>query len=75
MAGIPHSSDEQQRRKEAILDYLRDHIGQAYTADQLAEATGMVCEEAHVAVETLAYEQEVAKEYVEGWQKVYRRKP
>ena len=75
MAGIPHRNDEQQRRKQIILDYMCEHLGEAFSADDLAEATGMVCEDAQIAVEALAYEQEVAKEHTEGGQKIYRRRP
>ncbi len=74
MAGIPPSSGEQQRRKQAVLDFFCDHIGTAYTADELADATGMPVEEVKIAVESLAYEHEVAKERTEGGIAVYRRK-
>ncbi len=75
MAGTAAPSGDLQNRKQIILDYLSDHIDQARSADELAEATGMPIEEAMVAVEALAYEQEVAKERTEGGQPVYRRKP
>lgn len=74
MSGIPQSSGDAQARKQAILDYLSEHLGEARSADELAEATGLSCEDAQVAAEALAYEQEIAKEYIEGGQKVYRRK-
>jgi hypothetical protein len=74
MAGIPPSSGEQQRRKQTVLDYFCDHIGTGYTSDELAEATGMPVEEVKIAVESLAYEHEVAKERTEGGISVYRRK-
>ena len=74
MAGIPDSSSEQQTAKQTILDYFCDHLGEAITADDLANATGMAIEDVEIAVEALAYEKEVAKEYGEGGQKVYRRK-
>ncbi|HZB94653.1 MAG TPA: hypothetical protein VE268_01715 [Herpetosiphonaceae bacterium] len=74
MAGIPASSGEQQRRKQTVLDFFCDHIGTAYTADELAEATGMSEEDVKIAVESLAYEHEVAKERTEGGIAVYRRK-
>jgi DNA-directed RNA polymerase specialized sigma subunit len=74
MAGIPASSGEQQRRKQTLLDFFRDHIGTAYTADELAKATGMSEEDVKIAVEALAYEHEVAKERTEGGIAVYQRK-
>jgi len=75
MAGTAAPSGDLQSRKQIILDYLTDHIDQTRSADELAEATGMPIEEAMVAVEALAYEQEIAKERTEGGQPVYRRKP
>ena len=74
MAGIPDSSGDQQDRKQKLLDYFCDHLDQAHTAEELAAATSMSLEDVEITVEALAYEKEVAKEYVEGGQKVYRRK-
>ena len=74
MAGIPDSSGEQANRKQIVLDYLCEHIGEARGAEQLAEATGLSLEEVEIAAEALAYEDEIAKEYIAGGQKVYRRK-
>ena len=74
MAGIPDSSGEQQNRKQMLLDYFCDHLGETCTAEDLAAATGMSLEDVEIAVEALAYEKEVAKEYGEGGQKTYRRK-
>ncbi len=74
MAGIPTSSGDQQRRKQAVLDYLSDHLGNAYTAEQLAGETGLPIEEVKVAADALAYEQEIAKERDEGGMAIYRRK-
>ncbi len=74
MAGVSESSADQQRHKQVLLDYFSEHLGEAHTAEELGEATGISCEEAEVAAEVLAYENEIAKEYLEGGQKVYRRK-
>ena len=74
MAGIPPSSGEQQRHKQLLLDFFSDNIGTAYTADELASATGMPVEEVKIAVEALAYGHEVAKERTGGGISVYRRK-
>lgn len=74
MAGTAAPSEDLQRRKETILDYLSDNIGQARSAEEIAEATQLSLEETKIAVEALAYEQEVAKERTEGGQSVYRRK-
>ncbi len=75
MAGTPAPNQELRQRKERILDYLCDNIGQARTADELAAATGMSEEDAKVAADALAYEHEVVKERTEGGQAVYRRRP
>ncbi len=74
MAGIPDSSSDQSESKQKILDYVCEHLDRAFTAEELADASGMSLEDTEIAVESLAYEQELAKEYVEGGQKVYRRK-
>ncbi len=74
MAGIPGRSGGQSESKQRILDYVCEHLDQPFTAEELGRATGMSLEDTEIAVESLAYEQELAKEYVEGGQKVYRRK-
>ena len=74
MAGIPDSSGDQQNRKQILLDYFCDHLDQVHTAEELSAETGMSLEDVEIAVEALAYEKEVAKEYGEGGQKGYRRK-
>ena len=61
--------------KQAILDYLRDNIDHGYGVDELAAATGLSEDEAKIAVEALAYANEVFKEHTEGGLTVYRRKP
>lgn len=61
--------------KQAILDYLRDNIDHDYGVDELAAATGLSEDEAKIAVEALAYDNEVAKAHTDGGQTVYRRKP
>jgi hypothetical protein len=40
MAGIPDTGGEQAVRKQKILDYLTEHIGQARTSQELADAPG-----------------------------------
>jgi hypothetical protein len=74
MAGIPHSSGAQPRRKQEVLDYLCDHIGEAFTAEDVAEAMGIRLDEVKIAIEELAYEKEVAKERPQSGHAIYRRK-
>lgn len=74
MAGIPPSSPDQQERKQKVLDYLSDQIDSAFTAEELAQATGVALDEVKVAAEALAYENEIAKERTDGGVSTYRRK-
>lgn len=74
MAGIPAPNEEQGQRKQSVLDYFCDHLDQPYTAEQVAEATGVGPEDVKIALETLAYEKELVKERPDGGQTVYRRK-
>ncbi len=75
MAGIPQGSEEQEARKQAVLDYMCEHIGDSYSAEHIAEGTGIPLEEVKVAAEALAYAQELAKTRTEGGQATYRRNP
>jgi hypothetical protein len=74
--GIPDSSGEgeQEQRKQQILDYFCDHLDQAFTPEQVADATGLGTEDVEIAIESLAYEKEVAKEYDPGGLRLFRRK-
>ena len=74
MAGIPDTSGDQGQTRQRVLDYFCDHLGTACTAEEVADAIGLSVEDTEIAVESLAYEKEIAKEYVEGGQKIYRRK-
>ena len=74
--GIPDSSGEgdQEQRKQAILEYFCDHIDEPLTSEQVADALGLATEDAEIAIEALAYEKEIAKEYDEGGLRLFRRK-
>ena len=74
MAGIPDTSGEQEQTRQRVLDYFSDHLDSVCSAEEVADAIGLSVEDTEIAVEALAYEKEIAKEYVEGGQKVYRRK-
>jgi hypothetical protein len=67
-AGLDHN-------KQLLLDYFRDHLAEAHSSDELAQASGLSPEATEIAAEALAYEQEITKEYDEGGKKFYRRKP
>ncbi|HZG65622.1 MAG TPA: hypothetical protein VEZ12_02705 [Herpetosiphonaceae bacterium] len=75
-AGIPDSSGEgeQEQRKQLILDYFCEHIDQSLTPEQVADAVKLSTEDVEIAIEALAYEKELAKEYDEGGLRTFRRK-
>ncbi len=77
MAGIPDSSGEgeQEQRKQLILDYFIQYIDQPLTPEQVADAVNLPTEDVEIAIEALAYEKELAKEYDEGGLRTFRRKP
>jgi hypothetical protein len=74
--GIPDSSGEgeQEHRKQVILDYFCEHLDQPFSSEQIADATGLATEDVEIAIEALAYEKEVAKEYDQGGLRFFRRK-
>ncbi len=74
MAGVSDRGGKQSDNKQKVLDYVAEHLEKAFTSEELSQVTGMSPEDTEIAVEALAYEKELAKEYVEGGQKVYRRK-
>ncbi len=75
-AGIPDSSGEgeQEQRKQLILDYFIQYIDQPLTPEQVADAVNLPTEDVEIAIEALAYEKELAKEYDEGGLRTFRRK-
>ncbi len=75
-AGIPDSSGEgeQEQRKQLILDYFSQYIDQSLTPEQVADAVNLSPEDVEIAIEALAYEKELAKEYDEGGLRTFRRK-
>jgi hypothetical protein len=75
-AGIPDSSGEgeQEQRKQLILDYFIQYIDQPLTPEQVADAVNLSPEDVEIAIEALAYEKELAKEYDEGGLRTFRRK-
>ena len=75
-AGIPDSSGEgeQEQRKQLILDYFIQYIDQSLTPEQVADAVNLSTEDVEIAIEALAYEKELAKEYDEGGLRTFRRK-
>jgi hypothetical protein len=75
-AGIPDSSGEgeQEQRKQLILDYFSQYIDQSLTPEQVADAVNLPAEDVEIAIEALAYEKELAKEYDEGGLRTFRRK-
>lgn len=73
MAGIPAGSADEQARRQTVLDFMCDHIGQSLMLDEIAAGTGLPEEQVKVAAEALAYEHELAKERTEGGQAIYRR--
>ncbi len=77
MAGIPDSSGEgeQEQRKQLILDYFIQYIDQPLTPEQVADAVNLPTEDVEIAIEALAYEKELAKEYDKGGLRTFRRKP
>jgi hypothetical protein len=74
--GIPDSGGEgeQEQRKQQILDYFCQNLGTSFTAEQVADALGLTTEDTEIAIEALAYEKELAKEYDEGGLRLFRRK-
>lgn len=74
MSNGVHGKRDLQYHKQTILEYMTRHIGLIFTVDDLASATSIKREEAQLALETLAYEHEITKEYIEGGQRVFVRK-
>jgi hypothetical protein len=74
--GVPDAGGEgeQEQRKQAILDHFAEHLDEPLTSEQVAEATGMAIEDAEIAIEALAYEKELTKEYDAGGLRFFRRK-
>jgi hypothetical protein len=74
MSNVAQGKGELQHCKQVILEYMTRHIGLIFTVDDLASATQLKREEVQIALETLAYEHEITKEYIEGGRRVYVRK-
>ncbi len=73
MAGIPPAAGDEQARRQAVLDFMCDNIGQSMTADEIADSIGLPVDQVKVEAEALAYQNELAKERTEGGQAIYRR--
>lgn len=74
--GVPDNSGEgrQEHRKLLILDHFAQHLDEPLTTEQVADAIGLETEDAEIAIEALAYEKELAKEYDAGGLRFFRRK-
>ncbi len=73
MAGIPPAGGDEKARRQAVLDFMCDNIGQSMTADEIADGTGLPVDQVKVEAEALAYQRELAKERTDGGQAIYRR--
>jgi hypothetical protein len=60
--------------KQRILDYFCERMDQRLATQQVADALGLSTEDAEIAIEALAYEKELAKEYDEAGARWFRRK-